>query len=173
MIPSPSDTDLFGSSGFLIPKMSGNSMRPLIWSGAHRVVVVPLVGDPTVGDILMFSQKLPGGRERNIVHRLVEIRHDADRTLYITRGDNCLGCEIIEREDIIGRVAEIHRVGGYRPWYAVGARRFTMEDTACLRYTRFWIATWIPRRFYFRVRRRLQILRAGLLAPLLKKRGKK
>ncbi|MBD5296142.1 MAG: hypothetical protein HDS25_07500 [Bacteroides sp.] len=152
---SPSPDQLFGKVGFFVPKMSGNSMRPLIWSGAHRVAVVPLDNAPVLGDILMFAQHLPGGKSRNVIHRLVEIRDTPDGPLYITRGDNCLRSETIRPDDIIGRVAEIHRISGFRPWFAVGARKFSTSDPACRLYSRFWMASWPLRRFCFRVRGRL------------------
>lgn len=138
-------------NGFALSKTSGSSMRPLIWGGQHCVAVVPLDGEPAVGDLLMFMQPIDG-KDSNIVHRLVEIRQAGDRRLYITRGDNCLGSETVSRSEIIGRVTEVHRISGFRPWHAIPARKFAVTDQAYLRYTRLWSAIWPARRIYYRFR---------------------
>ena len=138
--------------GFVLPKTSGSSMRPLIWGEDHCVVVVPLVGEPAVGDILMFRQSLDG---RNIVHRVVAVEGDAARRVYIARGDNCLGCERVTRDQIIGRVAEAHRLSGYRPWHAIPKKKFTVTDPAYSRYVRLWTLLWPLRRLWYHLRLRL------------------
>ena len=85
-------------NGFGMSQTSGRSMRPLIWGGEHCVVVAPLEGEPKVGDLLMFVGVINGGRG-NIVHRLVEIHGKGDRRIYVTRGDNCAGCERVSKGD--------------------------------------------------------------------------
>ena len=146
-------------NGFAISQTFGRSMRPLIWGGRHCVAVVPIAGEPSLGDLLLFVRNLEGG-ERNIVHRLVEIRKESDRAIYVTRGDNCLGCEYVKPSEIIGRVAEVHRVSGFRPWYAIPAKKFTVTDKAYLCYSRFWAAIWPLRRIYYRLRGHLYSLAA-------------
>lgn len=143
---------LFLKDGFILPKTSGKSMRPLVWGEQHRVVVVPLKGKPEIGDILMFSQSLPGRKEKNVIHRLVEIRDVDGKPVYITRGDNCLGCESVSRDEIIGRVEEIHRISGYRPWHIIAKRQFSVADPSYLRYVRFWTGIWRVRRVYYILR---------------------
>lgn len=138
--------------GFALSRTYGKSMRPLIWGGRHYVAVVPLEGEPRPGDLLQFMQRLPDGREISVVHRLVEVKQEGDQHHYITRGDNCLASETVLSSEIIGKVAEVHRVAGFRPWYAIPARKFAVTDSACRRYTRFWMAIWPARRFYYRVR---------------------
>lgn len=137
--------------GFVLSKTYGKSMRPLIWGGRHCVVVTPLDGEPQKGDLLQFAGKADG-KDRTIVHRLVGIRHDGDERLYITRGDNCLGCEYVRRQEIIGRVVEVHRIGGARPWYAIPAAKFAVTDKAFRIYSRFWMVTWPVRRICYRLR---------------------
>ncbi len=152
-----SNRQLIARSGFGLSRTSGSSMRPLIWGGRHCVVVAPLNGEPEPGDLLMFRGLL-NGREANIVHRLIEIRRQGDRTVYFTRGDNCPGCEQVSPAEVIGRVVEVHRIGGFRPWYVIPARKFTVNDAAFRRYSRFWAAIWPVRRFYYRVRWRLRLI---------------
>ncbi|MBD5401261.1 S26 family signal peptidase [bacterium] len=138
--------------GFVLPKTSGSSMRPLIWGEDHCVVVGPLVGEPAVGDILMFRLALDG---RNIVHRVVAVEGDAARSVYIARGDNCLGVERVTRDQIIGRVAEVHRLSGYRPWHAIPKKKFTVTDPAYRRYVHLWTLLWPLRRLWYHLRLRL------------------
>ncbi|MDE7386171.1 MAG: hypothetical protein K2N28_03430 [Muribaculaceae bacterium] len=129
----------------------GSSMRPLIWGGRHCVTVVPLRSNPMPGDLLMFRDTR-GDREVDILHRLVEVRQTGDQFVYITRGDNCLRCEYVSRDKIIGRVTEVHRLSGYRPWYIIPTIRFTVNDRAYMIYSRVWAATWPVRRKYYQLR---------------------
>lgn len=117
------------------------------------MAIVPLEGEPEVGDVLVFRQPQVGDKKTYIVHRLVEIRQSGgNERVYITRGDNCLGTEVVSREEIIGRVAEVHRMTGYRPWHAICAKQFAVTDRAYLRYTRFWTVIWPVRRLYYLLR---------------------
>ena len=141
----------FEKNGFAMSKTRGVSMRPLIWEGAFYVVVVPLSGEPRVGDMLSFVQTIDG-KECSFLHRLVEIRRDGKETIYVTRGDNCYGCEYLRLSQIFGRVAEVHRRGGWRPWYVIGRRKFTVEDRDYRLYVRLWSALWPLRFLYYRLR---------------------
>lgn len=154
---------LLQQKGFALSKTYGKSMRPLIWGGQHCVAVVPLEGEPAPGDLLLFVRRL-GGEERNIVHRLVEIRPSAGHgRLYITRGDNCLVCECVQRSEIIGRVAEVHRISGFRPWHAIPSRKFAVTDSAYLIYVRIWSAIWPVRRICYHLRARVGTLASRIL----------
>lgn len=135
-------------TGFALVKIDGVSMRPLIWGGQHLAAVKLLDGEPSLGDLLAFMF-MRNGKNVGVVHRLVEIKDAAGERLYITRGDNCLGCEQVHREDIIGRVAEVHRVSGFRPWHIIPAAKFAVTDPCYRRYVRFWTAIWPVRRLYY------------------------
>lgn len=154
MNPVASHQQLIEKRGFVLSVPHGASMRPVLWGGRHCVAVAPLKGEPAVGDLLLFTFPL-NGRETNVVHRLVEIRGEGEGRVYLTRGDNCLESEQVRREEIIGRVAEVHRIGGFRPWYAIPARRFAVTDRAYRRYSRLWAALWPVRRQYYRLRARV------------------
>ena len=156
-------------AGFGLSMTHGTSMRPLIWGGRHCVAVAPLDGELQVGDLLMFVQHRDG-REMSIVHRLVGINRQGGSTLYITRGDNCLGSETVSPEEVIGRVVEIHRMGGYRPWYAVASEKFTVTTPAYLRYVRLWMALWPVRRVCYSIRARYWAIRVKLSALFKKDR---
>lgn len=159
---------LLDKNGFALSKTFGRSMRPLIWGGQHCVVVTPLEGEPRPGDLLMFEQPFPDGSHKNIVHRLVEIRGNAPDHIYVTRGDNCLGCEMVKKSRIIGRVVEVHRISGYRPWHAIPTRRFTVSDRAYKIYTRFWNVTWRLRRILYIFRAKVYGASISLLSKVRK-----
>ena len=150
-------------NGFALSTINGDSMRPLIWGGQHCVAVGPVDGEPLIGDILVFMQK-NNGRKVSIMHRLVNVRHEGDDCLYITRGDNCLACEQLRRAEIIGRVTEVHRISGYRPWHIIPSRQFTVNDRAYIRYTRIWTAIWPVRRLYYNLRGKVRALRSHILS---------
>ncbi|MDE7376984.1 MAG: S24/S26 family peptidase [Muribaculaceae bacterium] len=132
--------------GFLYNLTEGRSMRPLIWGGQHAVAVDRLDGEPKVGDVLLFTLTMPDGAVRVVEHRLVEVRGDGAERVYVMRGDNNLGCEEVRRADIIGRVAEVHLITGWRPWHAIWARKFSTAGRVHRVYTRLWLASWPARR---------------------------
>ena len=88
----------------------------------------------------------------------------------VTRGDNCVACEQVSRDRIIGRVTEVHRLSGFRPWYAIPTRRFTVDDRAYRVYSRVWAATWQVRRVYYIVRFRAYGVRRRVMRLLRRKR---
>lgn len=162
---------LIEQKGFGLSMTHGTSMRPLIWGDRHCVAVTPLDGDPKPGDLLMFRD-VRCGHEINIVHRLVEIRQKGGQCIYITRGDNCLAAETVNRNQIIGRVTEVHRLSGYRPWYVIPARRFTVDDRAYKTYSRIWSATWPVRRLFYLLRAHANGLRVRVMSLFKRKKTK-
>lgn len=130
---------------------------------------IPLDGEPQIGDLLVFQQALPNGKKMEIVHRLVEIRKDKDKTLYITRGDNCIGAETVSRGDIIGKVIEIHRLTGFRPWHIIPLKKINVTDPLYLTYTRCWQAIWPAMKVIYLIRAHALNLRNRLFSPFNKK----
>lgn len=141
-------------------------MRPLIWGGEHTVVVAPLEGEPRVGDILMFAQASAATAAeelRPVVHRVVKVKEAPQGgQIYITRGDNCIKTERVRPDEIIGRVVEVHRTVGYRPWHILPFRQFAVASRSHRLYTRVWMAAWPARRLYYLLRFRTQRLRYRL-----------
>lgn len=149
-------------NGFALPKTSGNSMRPLIWADQHRVVVTPVNSPVQTGDILMFVHYTNGHRH-TVLHRVVSISStNAGTPVYTTRGDNCLTTETVTPDCIIGRVAEVHRISGYRPWHALPLGKFAVTHPACRAYTRIWLASWPVRRLIYLARYHFQTIFARL-----------
>ncbi len=149
--------------GFAVSKTAGASMRPLIWGGQHCVTVVPLRDKPAVGELLMFMQTLPDESSRRLVHRLVAIEEDGNQRVYLTRGDNCITCERVKPNEIIGKVSEIHRTTGYRPWYALPWRKFSVHNPSYRLYTRLWLLSYPLRRPLYLLRGHLKGLYSRLL----------
>ena len=164
-----SHRSMIEQNGFGLSMTHGTSMRPLIWGGRHCVTVVPLESEPAQGDLLMFRIN-QGGSERNIVHRLVRIRQTGRDTVYITRGDNCLASESVSRGQIIGRVTEVHRLAGFRPWYVIPTRRFTVDALPCRVYSRVWAATWPARRAYYLLRAHANGVRVRVMSLFRRKK---
>ena len=151
---------------FGLSMTQGSSMRPLLWGGKHCVVVVPLDESPRPGDVLMFRY-IKEGETINVVHRLVDIRPNG---VLITRGDNCAGAEVIRFEDIIGRVTEVHRMGGFRPWYVIPGKKFTVDGRSFRLYSYIWGVLWPLRKHYYRFRDRTYPLRARIRKLISKNR---
>lgn len=125
------------------------------------MAVAPLTEEPRRGDLLMFREAR-ANREINIVHRLVEVVEEDGHTVYSTRGDNCLHTEKFGRDQIIGRVTEVHRLSGFRPWFVIPTRRFTVDGRAYRVYSRVWAMTWPVRRLYYLARAHANGLRVRL-----------
>lgn len=134
-------------NGFALSRTTGDSMRPLIWGGDHCVIVVPLDGRPRVGDLLLFVDT----NRRPVVHRVVDIvtPPSGHEPLYTTRGDNCIKTETVGASQIVGRVAEVHRISGYRPWHILPQSRYAVTDPSYMAYTYVWTAIWPLRRLYY------------------------
>lgn len=134
-------------------------MRPLIWGGQHYVAVAPLTDEPKIGDILMFRQG-DNDASKLIVHRLVGIYTEQGATRYLTRGDNCLSCEYVNCDAIIGRVVEIHRLSGFRPWFIVPFKSFSVDNRYYKAYSNIWSRIWPLRRLLYRCRGYVRRLRS-------------
>lgn len=69
----------------------GNSMRPLLKSNESKVRLSPIERELRVGDVVLF--KCNG---MWILHRIKKIEGE----IFTMQGDNCLTCEVANREDI-------------------------------------------------------------------------
>lgn len=140
--PTPSQyREVMERAGVALAFTRGQSMRPLIWQGHHYVAVVPLEGEPQVGDMLLFEQARPEGTA-TVLHRLV----NREGEHYVTRGDNCLRCELVARAQIIGRATHIYRKGPARWFMAIKKECITIDDPQYQRYLRLLLRLWPLRR---------------------------
>ena len=131
----------------------GRSMWPTIRE-SDTLLLVPLSGEPAVGDVLLFHHD-----GRRVVHRLVGL----DGDLYILQGDNNYGTEQVGRADILARVASVDRRSGRRlPTDGVRWRRVSRCSLARKR-VKNGLLYWLGREG----RRRLRPWYFGLLAVLM------
>ena len=113
----------------------GWSMHPAIRNG--DVLTVAPVGDAHIkaGDVVLYTTD-----DRQIlVHRAIGKGQEGGRTVFLIRGDACLGVsERIPRERILGRVAKIERNGRIRQIDTTVCRMIGLF-LALISSTRRWI----------------------------------
>lgn len=99
----------------------GTSMHPLLYEGKTYVVISPITGGLSVGDMPLWRR----GDGKYVLHRLVKI----DGSFCYTRGDNCIGAEKVPMQDMLGVVTEIVR----------GGKTIHVTDKRYRRYVALWM----------------------------------
>ena len=111
--------------GLQIPveiKLAGSSMQPLIRMNLDLVTILPLSGNLSAGDIVLF-RRADGAF---VVHRVYQLKGDT----VITLGDNCENPDPpMQREQILGKVVKIQR----------GNRTIIPGSKRERRYGRIWM----------------------------------
>lgn len=122
---------------------SGVSMEPLLHDkrkkNATHVLIVPITGICQVGDMPLAL--LPDGRY--ILHRIIRIDKKQDKVIYVTRGDNCVGCEYVPQQAVYGVVREI---------YYKNDKTVKVTDKKYQRYVKVWMQLYPIRKFFMRCR---------------------
>lgn len=122
---------------------SGVSMEPLLHDkrkkNATHVLIVPITGICQVGD-MPLALLLDG---RYILHRIIRIDKKQDKVIYVTRGDNCVGCEYVPQEAVYGVVREI---------YYKNDKTVKVTDKKYQRYVKVWMQLYPIRKFFMRCR---------------------
>lgn len=120
---------------------SGVSMEPLLHDkrkkNATHVLIVPVTGICQVGDMPLAL--LPDGRY--ILHRIIRVNKKQDKVIYVTRGDNCVGCEYVPQEAVYGVVREI---------YYKNNKTVKATDKKYQRYVKVWMRLYPIRKFFMR-----------------------
>lgn len=105
---------------------TGISMEPLLHDkhkeNATHVLVVPVNAPLSVGDMPLVQLT----DDKYMIHRIIHIEEEGGQQVYITRGDNCIGCERIEPQQILGVVTEIYEKD----------KKISVTDKDYLRYVR-------------------------------------
>lgn len=121
---------------------SGVSMEPLLHDkrkkNATHVLIVPVQGKCSVGDMPLAL--LSDGRY--IIHRIIRVDEKDEKIYYVTRGDNCIGCEYISQEAVLGVVKEVY----YKN------KTLKMTDKRYLFYVKTWMKLYPVRRIRMRLR---------------------
>ena len=122
---------------------SGVSMEPLLHDkrkkNATHVLIVPITGICQVGDMPLAL--LPDGRY--ILHRIIRVNKKQDKVIYVTRGDNCVGCEYVPQQAVYGVVREI---------YYKNDKTVKVTDKKYQRYVKVWMQLYPIRKFFMRCR---------------------
>ena len=125
---------------------SGVSMEPLLHDkrkkNATHVLIVPITGICQVGDMPLAL--LPDGRY--ILHRIIRIDKKQDKVIYVTRGDNCVGCEYVPQQAVYGVVREI---------YYKNDKTVKVTDKKYQRYVKVWMQLYPIGKFFMRCRGRI------------------
>ena len=89
--------------GFKYAIVTTNSMEPTINPGDF-VVIKPVDGNITKGEIILFRFTFPDGKSYLILHRVFRVVRDGNRTYFMTKGDNRPFPDgwLIPRQNVIG-----------------------------------------------------------------------
>ena len=110
-------SDLLLRGGMFRFRAAGWSMYPTLCKGDWLSVEPLFAGEPQPGDLLLFHHELPHG-VRLICHRLVAVEEAAGGRRLVMKGDAVAGSgEVINPEQILGRVIAVTR--GW-PWSLSG-----------------------------------------------------
>lgn len=115
--------------GVYVGTTAGTSMWPLLRHRRDTVIIKPCEESPRVHDVILYRR---GGDY--VLHRVVATLPEG----YLTRGDNCLACERVERERVIGVLA-----GCYRDECEV-----SLQSAGYRAYVRVWCALYPLRRLW-------------------------
>lgn len=80
-------------------ELHGTSMQPTLLSG-DVLTIAPLFADPKVGDVVLF--RFNG---RHLLHRVVAREGEN----YTMRGDNCVSCEHVRRQDVVATLIQVDK----------------------------------------------------------------
>ena len=131
--------------GVILPvhiTLSGDSMRPLIRKGKERVTILPVTKPLTIGDIVLFHDKI---RDRYVVHRVIRLDDDKVQTL----GDFCVHPDRwMDISWVYGIVTEIH----YR------TRCFSTDSNFSRAFGRVWMAIRPIRPIYIGIHRGIRLV---------------
>lgn len=119
----------------------GDSMEPLLYEARTHVLIAPLRGELSVGELPIFKRQ----DGVFIIHRII----GKDEGFYYTRGDNCLYGEKVPKDAVLGVVVEIFRKGKHIP----------MTDKRYLRYVKLWNFLYPLRRIWYLNRSLLRRIR--------------
>lgn len=111
--------------GQILTVLHGTSMWPMIRMRRDPVLIRPLTavrpdGQARRGDVVAYRLA-----DRYVVHRVLRVCSDH----YILRGDNCLGCERVPHDAVIGILTH---------WWRNG-REHTTTDLSYRLYLALWL----------------------------------
>ena len=126
-------------TGTLCYKNVGVSMMPLIREGKDVIVINRRPKERLKKyDVALYTRPGVIGRGAYILHRVIGVNPDGT---YRILGDNCVGCETVKEEEILGVLSQVvykgkNRASGFGYWL----------------YVHTWIAAWPLRIFILRTK---------------------
>lgn len=108
--------------GIFATTVSGVSMRPMLAGRRDTAVISPITAPLRKYDVVLFRRG-----EQLVLHRIVDIRG----AQYIIRGDNCVGSDLVGKEQILGILTQFTRKG----------RQISVSAPGYRLYCRLWVAS--------------------------------
>ena len=133
--------------GFILKLTKGVSMEPMLRQFREESLIRTLDREPRKYDVVLFKRR----DGTYVLHRIVGRRGET----FLIRGDNCMGTETVERDQILGILSGFYRGETYVD---------CATDQAYLQYARRRVATFPLRRWkshltqlFDGIRRKLQM----------------
>ncbi len=120
----------------------GCSMQPLMYGGKCSVIVEKPTNPLRPNDLPVYL-RTDGAQ---VIHRIIRVGQDC----YYIRGDNCLGLEVVPKEQVVGVVTKIYKNGRY----------ISMDDPAYRCYVAIWNAIFPLRALFYRLKSKLSQLKS-------------
>lgn len=134
---------LLREQGSLVHTIKGVSMMPLLDQNKDAVHLVTIERELQKNDIVLFKRS----NGALVLHRIIKLQENG----YVIRGDNCIGSELVRRENIIAIADAIYKSGKYIP----------CDDKRLVRYAKRQPISWffrclrsVPRYIYNRIFKR-------------------
>lgn len=99
--------EILKKEGFLLHYTRGISMEPMLREGQEQSLIRSLTAmgrEPQIRDVVLFRRG-----EDYVLHRIVGRKGE----LFRIRGDNCIGSDLVRREQIIGILEGFYRGESY------------------------------------------------------------
>lgn len=122
--------------GFANLTVTGCSMHPLLRNRRDSVVLVPIIGQPRKGDIILYRR----ASGQYVLHRIVAI----ENSQYICSGDNQAMREPVTQMQMLAVVNGFTRRG----------KTYSINHPGYRVYTWMWVELFSLRKYYLFVRRR-------------------
>lgn len=111
--------EILTTEGFYLGLPNGNSMWPLLRHQKDQFLVVPAKEALKINDIALFRIG-----KKHILHRVIGFYEGG----YVMRGDNCINCEYVPHQQVLGVLWGFYRRERYIEWN---------HKTPCNLYCRF------------------------------------
>ena len=134
-------------TGSYISVIRGRSMRPLLKTDRDAVVIERIGSDP----LKKYDVALYTVGDKYILHRVISV--NAEKQIYVIRGDNTYEPEYIPFCAILGKMVAFNRRG----------KHHSVNERGYRAYVSFWHFIYPVRRFFVSIRRALGRIKRKIL----------